>query len=359
MHLEFTAAAKIHGATAVAGSKGAMNFRLLLDPAESKLNIAAIPVFCDLLKFFQELFVKLGMKRIWVSVTIEQEGKNREILLNINSIWKRTSLTRNEILNTPEGELINKLKNLDELKREEKKLNDFFPVDETFMISLKERNDRREAFAEHIKSKGQEKFSYQQFDAIIGKELPQEEIDNMEKGPLASLMRRDDRPGRLGAYKSHLQVLKEAKEKNLEKVFILEDDVRFTLHKHNPYYLEKAMGELPSDWGMLYLGHFDLMAWGSEEISDHLVRPSFPVDLHGYVIHERFYETLIALLEEELKEAEGKKARPIDVVIGNFVRNSTQVYATKDNLAVQIALKSDILNPKFDVNWIKYDQKVD
>ncbi|MEM1282833.1 MAG: hypothetical protein AAGG81_04690, partial [Chlamydiota bacterium] len=150
----------------------------------------------------------------------------------------------------------------------------------------------------------------------------------------------------------------ENKKKEKESVLILEDDVRFTTHLHSEYYLEKAMKELEDkdkNWGMLFLGHFDYAPWSSEDISDHLVRPSEPVDLHGYVVHQRFYKELIGLMEDELKVSDRERV-PVDVVIRDYVKGANNVYATKKHLAVQKASSnSDILG--YDVNWIKYDQK--
>ena len=63
---------------------------------------------------------------------------------------------------------------------------------------------------------------------------------------------RDPVRGR-GASRSHLELIKMAKEKKLPNILIFEDDTQFI--NWNPNYLNNAIEHLPSDWQLFNIGY--------------------------------------------------------------------------------------------------------
>ena len=58
--------------------------------------------------------------------------------------------------------------------------------------------------------------------------------------------------GAWGCRLSHLKVLRQAQQDQLENILILEDDVVF--HPRSPDWLASVMPHLPTDWGQFFLG---------------------------------------------------------------------------------------------------------
>lgn len=75
-------------------------------------------------------------------------------------------------------------------------------------------------------------------------------IDIFHRVKRFSAIKHDD--GRIGCIQSHLSILKISKEKNLDNVLILEDDVHFI---NQPLIsLNKAISQIDIPWYLLYLG---------------------------------------------------------------------------------------------------------
>jgi GR25 family glycosyltransferase involved in LPS biosynthesis len=94
-----------------------------------------------------------------------------------------------------------------------------FLAENTFVISLKEREDRRKNVTKEMRN---QKIAFQFFDGI------------KDANPI------------YGCTASHVGVIKIAKEKKLPYVLIFEDDAKFV----QPFRLPV----LPDNWDMLYLG---------------------------------------------------------------------------------------------------------
>jgi GR25 family glycosyltransferase involved in LPS biosynthesis len=111
-------------------------------------------------------------------------------------------------------------------------------------------------------------------------------------------------PGALGCSASHRKIWKEVIDQNLDMAMILEDDVRFVDGAMEE--LDKALSELPDDFDILYVGSSGLNSYRirnigdlflypislltgrrGEKISDRLVSPLFPLDMHAYVISNK------------------------------------------------------------------------
>ena len=61
-------------------------------------------------------------------------------------------------------------------------------------------------------------------------------------------------PGAFGCLISHLEVVRDARERNLSTVLIFEDDVALAADFHEKFAC--CIGQVPSDWDMLYFGAF-------------------------------------------------------------------------------------------------------
>jgi len=327
---------------------GRYQLRLELDQTCSKTNIAASSSFITL-KLFIDKIISFIFKRErkWVLICLNNNSSNKQtkVLLNIRSICERTLLSRKEVLEKSTTELSQTFMNPDKILWNYKKLQDFFP--NSYLINLDTRPDRITDLQEHLNIIGQSTFNYKKVSAVNGATIPENEYEKMSKSRSATMSGKDDRKGRYACFQSHLKVLKQAKQAEHPNVLILEDDVRFMPKHLAGNYLEKVFNkELPSDWGMLFLGHYDANPKKKEAYSEHLIRPGEPYDLHAYVVHESMYDTLIETLEKELRKTEKESMRAIDVVIAEDLAQSSKwrskIFACKDNVAFQTAGLSSI-----------------
>jgi glycosyl transferase family 25 len=137
-----------------------------------------------------------------------------------------------------------------------------------YYINLEHRVDRKEMVEAELKTLGWE---YQRFNAI----------------------KHED--GRLGCSKSHLQVLEMAKEKDLEYVVIMEDDIHFT----HPVLFKALLTQFFS-----YNIEYDVLL-----LAANLRPPVIPVAKNvfqvkkswtaaGYIVKKHYYDTLISNYRE-------------------------------------------------------------
>jgi GR25 family glycosyltransferase involved in LPS biosynthesis len=110
--------------------------------------------------------------------------------------------------------------------------------------------------------------------------------------------------GAMGCSASHRKIWKEVIDQDLDMVMILEDDVRFVDGAMDE--LEKALEDLPDDFDILYVGSSgansfqatkltdfllyplaSLLGRKGEKISDRLVAPLVPFDMHAYIVSNK------------------------------------------------------------------------
>ena len=113
-----------------------------------------------------------------------------------------------------------------------------------------------------------------------------------------------------GSAASHRKIWKEVISKNLDMAMILEDDVRFVDGAMDE--LDKALEDLPEDFDILYVGSSglnnaeiqepkDLLLYPvslytgrtGKKISDRLVAPLAPYDIHAYIISNKGAKKLL------------------------------------------------------------------
>jgi GR25 family glycosyltransferase involved in LPS biosynthesis len=106
-----------------------------------------------------------------------------------------------------------------------------------------------------------------------------------------------DTPSNVGCFRSHLEVLKKAKEHKYESVAIFEDDYMFLVDAPTFHQQLKAFFDLKMPWDVLMLSYNVLR---SEPYNELVSYGRNVQTASGYIVHSRFYDRLIANLEEAL-----------------------------------------------------------
>jgi len=101
-------------------------------------------------------------------------------------------------------------------------------------------------------------------------------------------------PGGLGCTQSHIEVLKLARARGYETVMVLEDDFSFTVDERE---LSDAFTHLPESFDMVLLA-FNLIR--GDPVTPYLGRVQEAQTTGGYIIHSRYYDTLINRWSEGL-----------------------------------------------------------
>lgn len=109
-------------------------------------------------------------------------------------------------------------------------------------------------------------------------------------------------PGALGAYHSHLNLLKDAYANNFESILIFEDDVRFEPGFQD--YFEEQFASVPDDWNFLYLGWADFQGFSQANknmVNEWVCKPVEPYGLFAYAIKgHQFIQELIDFFERRI-----------------------------------------------------------
>jgi GR25 family glycosyltransferase involved in LPS biosynthesis len=188
----------------------------------------------------------------------------------------------------------------------------------TYIINLKERTDRKLYILDEVKKLTN--LSYEIIDAI-----------------------KDETKT---CFASHLKCIQQAKDNSLPYVLILEDDVMFTDKCISIF--NSALDELQTEqWDMLYLGaNLNAPAYS---YSKSLLKLSGAYTTHAYMVHERFYDTILNLtLDFE-----------IDVCYSKLM-NANNVFMCDPMIAYQLPSHSDLqdgfrdYNQAIFNNYLKY-----
>tara|TARA_R110000868_G_scaffold135657_1_gene348221 strand:+ start:709 stop:1290 length:582 start_codon:yes stop_codon:yes gene_type:complete len=178
----------------------------------------------------------------------------------------------------------------------------------TYIINLKERTDRLSYILEEIKKLPL--LSYEIVDAI-----------------------RDETKT---CFASHLKCIQLAKDNNLPYVLILEDDAMFTDDCISIF--NSAFNQIQNkQWDMLYLGAN--LNSPAQSITPLLLKLSGAYTTHAYMVHERFYDTILNL----------KLDFEIDVCYSKLMV-SHNVYMCHPIIAYQLPSHSDLQDDFRDYN---------
>ena len=145
------------------------------------------------------------------------------------------------------------------------------------------------------------------------------------------------RPGEYALLQSHKLALQTAKENNLDKVLILEDD--FLLVDDFKERLSE-LSLIPSDSEVTYLGanHYHLGASSipPEIISDSVMRVFSSFCTHAMLIDCSVFNIILNAIDTN--------PRPLDVIYLQDIQSRGRSYGFKYNLVKQLDSHSDILN---------------
>ena len=196
-----------------------------------------------------------------------------------------------------------------------------FELGGTFYINLDRRPDRRAEIEGELERMG---ISGERFPAI------------------------DIYPGIVGCGSSHLETLKLAKERGYPNVLILEDDLTFLVSKEELRdILDSAMEETGGDYDVIMLAYNIAK---SSKFSPNLLAIQDAQTTSAYIVHSRFYSTLISLSEWALDKL--WKTRKIHMfaydIAWKDIQEESRWFATSRRIGMQRASFSDIENKYVD-----------
>ena len=135
-------------------------------------------------------------------------------------------------------------------------------IDKIFIINLKSRNDRLKNMKLLVDSLNFDKNKIEIFEAIVGKELKDDEIINilsitsLDTLYNKSTNHKDIRTkGAIGCYLSHLKIWEKIINENLENVLIFEDDIVSDVDIKE---FEEYIHSIPQDYDVALLSWFSL-----------------------------------------------------------------------------------------------------
>ena len=192
--------------------------------------------------------------------------------------------------------------------------NYFLPI---YYINLDHRNDRKELIEKEL---NEFKFSFERFPAI------------------------KDSFGILGCSKSHLSLLKYAKENNFERILILEDDFTFLVSKEEFY----------NEINQLLCIEFDvcMISYNTKILKDSeypfLKKVIDSQTMSGYIVNQHYYDILIECLEKScyfLEKTRIVQVYACDIAIKELQKKDNW-YQTTKRLGKQRESYSDIEKKK-------------
>ena len=201
--------------------------------------------------------------------------------------------------------------------------------DRVTVISLPERNDRRERLLKNLTSCGlAEPDDLTWLDAVDGR---QAELPSWWKAG----------SGAWGCRFSQLAAIESAQRDGLKNLLILEDDAYF--HRRAGEWLDDIMAILPADWGQLFLGGQHMRP---PKPSDHpkIFEGTCITRTHAYAINRPLFQTLIDLIKDD-QDYKDNPGRHVDHQFGEQQSLGTwKAYAPAWWLAGQDEGLSDIAN---------------
>lgn len=96
----------------------------------------------------------------------------------------------------------------------------------------------------------------------------------------------------LGCLLSHLEVLRQARARGDERICIFEDDFEFLI---SPQAYNSILAAIPAEADVVMLGWY---VYESAPYNDLFRKVLRATTASGYIVHSRFYDTLISNLEE-------------------------------------------------------------
>ena len=180
-------------------------------------------------------------------------------------------------------------------------------VDKVFCVSLINRKDRRQKIKKHLKKR---KIQFKFYNAVKNTQNPAK-----------------------GCLQSHLNIIRQAKQKNLKAIMILEDDC---------FFIKKpVLPEPPKDWDMLYLGgNLEEVIEKKENWNQMRCWTT-----HSYIIKQNMYDIIIKGLSDYNKE--------IDRYYCEEIHKTYKCYMAEPQITKQMAGYSNIEKKKVNYDTMK------
>ena len=216
-------------------------------------------------------------------------------------------------------------------EKEYSKIADEATNTKTYFINLEHRKDRLDQINEQLNKINLEA---ERFNAIS---LSQEECDKIGgiRWEGEAEWRNKLIKGQFSCTSSHLEVIRLAKEKNLDKVLVLEDDCLFDDAFDIKSTINNVFDEIKKHdikWDMLFLGS-NLIGPTSKTKSPILMKMQAAYCAHAYYVNKHFYDKIL--------EFDFNKHYVIDVYY-NELMFQNNIFCTKPLLAIQQSSFSDI-----------------
>jgi GR25 family glycosyltransferase involved in LPS biosynthesis len=210
-------------------------------------------------------------------------------------------------------------------------------INQIYIINLQHRKDRWEACMKQLNRYNIR--NYVRFDAI---KPDLNQIDPVQYSQNNLRIDTNYIRGSLGCKLSHLNIIKHAKQNNIEQILILEDDFLMSenfIHKFNSTMQKVKKKNLSFD--MLYLG-FSVVRSDPYIDTDitNLKKLKNCHTTHAYMLNKHFYDTIINEIETCYCE--------IDVCYANLQKKNENIYGISPCLIGQRESYSDILNKNVD-----------
>tara|TARA_R110001592_G_scaffold153364_1_gene381756 strand:+ start:228 stop:899 length:672 start_codon:yes stop_codon:yes gene_type:complete len=203
-------------------------------------------------------------------------------------------------------------------------VNDFF--NQVYLINLKRRPDKlkvcQQLFAKlNIKYKISEAIDF--CDGIP---------EDYPVKPIEGSFLWDRAPGAWGCYVSHLEIIKDAKKNNYDKILILEDDV--AIDDNFLSLFSQKVKDLPQDWKLFYLGASAHTGIPKKKVTDHISQTFESFTTSSYGIHSSIYDTIL--------ESEKVADKTIDLFLVKDIQSTHPCYVVTPTIMWQSAGFSDI-----------------
>lgn len=153
----------------------------------------------------------------------------------------------------------------------------------------------------------------------------------------------EHKDGRIGCIKSHVEILKIAKERNLKNVLIFEDDVVFINS-----VVDNTFEQLPNDWETCYIGanlHTNLIKY-----SDNLFTIKQAFSTHAIAYNNTIFDFIINKYDNI--EKLDNYADIYDVWLSNNIQPRNKSYIIYPLVAIQEKGYSDIEHNFIDYSFI-------
>lgn len=148
--------------------------------------------------------------------------------------------------------------------------------------------------------------------------------------------------GQWGCIRSHINILRDAIDNNLDRILIFEDDI--ILHKNFNKQLKTLKKLMMSEWHVIYLGVHQHRWTNKIRVHENHYRATGSFGTFAYAIHSSVFQELLDIFNEMIK--------PVDVYLVDYQkRDDRQCYVIYPNIVISDVTESNTgedLNLK---NW--------